>query len=112
MLSNLLNRPCVLHRPTGTVTEDAYGNSTATRVDVATVGELQQRRRDEPEGQGETSESDWVLFLPAGTEVTTADTVTVDPLGDFEFVGQPWPVRNPRTQQESHLECSVKKAGT
>lgn len=112
MISNLLTRPATLHRTTTGGTVDEYGNAVEIVQDVAVLCELQQRRRDEPEGQGETSETDWVLFLPAGTALTTADTVTVEPLGTFEVVGDPWPARNPRTQQESHLECSVRKAGT
>lgn len=111
MISNLLTRPATLHRTTTGGTVDEYGNAVEVTEDVAVLCELQQRRRDEPDAQGELSVTDWVLFLPAGTEVSTADTVTVEPIGDFEIVGDSWPVRNPRTQQDSHVEASVKRAG-
>lgn len=112
MLSALINRPATLVIRVDSGEVDDYGNAVLSETTVETVAELQQRRRDEPEGQGETSETDWVLFLPAGTALTTADTVTVEPLGTFEVVGDPWPARNPRTRVESHVECSVRKAGT
>ena len=79
---------------------------TETLVDV--VGELQQQRRIEPGEDGELSDTGWVLFLPAGTDVATGDAVICD--GQvYELVGDPWQARNPRTHQASHIECSVRR---
>jgi hypothetical protein len=106
----LLTRPCTLHRTTSGETVDEYGNAVEIVEDVAVLCELQPRSRKEPDAQGELSQTDWLLILPAGTEVSTADTVTVD--GEtFEMVGDSGPWRNPRTGVASHVEASVRKAG-
>jgi hypothetical protein len=109
MLSDLITRPCTLNRATGTKTKDRYGNKRAASETVETVCELQQRRRTEDPEQGELSDTVWDLFLPAGTELTTADSVTVDGV-TYQLVGDPWPVRNPATQQDSHVEATVRRA--
>lgn len=75
---------------------------------VETHCELQQRGRSEPGSAGELSIGDWVAFFPAGTELTTGDTVTVDGQ-DYEVAGDPWHARNPRTQTASHVEASLKR---
>lgn len=81
-----------------------------TETLVTVLGELQQARRDEPAAAGELSDTRWVLFLPAGTDVATGDAVIAD--GQlYELVGDPWQARNPRTQQPSHIECSVRRTG-
>lgn len=109
MLSNLLNRACTVKRPTGSETEDKYGKKRNALQETETVCDLQQSRRDEQDDQGELSDTVWNLYLPAGTELTTADKVEVDGV-DYEVVGDPWPARNPRTQLESHVEATVRRA--
>lgn len=110
MIANLLTRPATLHRTTGGETVDEYGDQVQTVENVAVLCELQPRSRKEPDAQGELSQTDWLLILPAGIEVSTADTVTVD--GEtYEMVGDPGPWRNPRTGIASHVEASVRKAG-
>ena len=75
---------------------------------VETVGELQQTQRTEPGDAGETSDTRWLLVLPAGTVVNTGDAVIVD--GEvYEVVGAPWPARNPRLGVASHIEASVRR---
>ncbi len=73
------------------------------------VCEVQQRQRNEDADQGEMSESDWLGIFPVGTELTTADAISVEGLGEFELVGAPWPARNPRTQLASHVEATLRR---
>lgn len=110
-VATLMNRPCTITlRSTGT-TEDDYGNLIDDEEFVDTVCEIQQKTRDEPEALGETSVTLWDAFFPAGTVTDTAASVDVEGLGVFEFVGDSWPVRNPRTQIESHVQATVKRVG-
>lgn len=111
MLSALLNRPCTITRKLPGSTTDAYGNENPVTQTVTTVCELQQERHlsdAEPAGQGELSDTKWLLVLPATTTIRTGDTVTVDGLR-FEMFGDPWHARNPRTGVESHVECTVRR---
>jgi len=108
-LSSLLNRDCVvLHRVDSG--EDEYGNPISEDTELATVCELQQRRSEEPGAVGERAVTDWVIFLPAGTPIATADAVTVDE-HRLEVIGDPWEVRNPRTRHDSHVELVARTAG-
>jgi hypothetical protein len=108
MLSKLLNRTVTITQRSASDETDEYGDEIPTEETVATVGELQQQRRDEQDLQGETSETFWLLILPAGTDITTGDSVEVD--GHvYEMVGEPWKARNPRTRAESHIECTLRR---
>jgi hypothetical protein len=69
----------------------------------------QRSRSETKDGQGEVQQEDWLVILPAGTTVNGLDKITVGTLV-LEVVGPPWPVRNPRTQSESHVECNARKA--
>lgn len=109
-IAALINRPCVLLRRQDTGTIDDDGMPVTTTTEVATVCELQQVQRSEPPGLDETSSTLWAVFLPAGTQLTTADAIEVE--GQvFELVGEPWAVRNPRTGAESHVEATCKRVG-
>lgn len=108
-LTSLINRPCLLIRRSESGDTDDYGNDIATETIVATVCEIQQIRRTEPATEGELSQGDWVAFFLPGTALDTSDAIEVDGLGTFELVGGPWVVRNPRTQQESHVEASLRR---
>lgn len=110
-LSDLINRPCTINSRTASVEIDESGDETYTSTTVETVCEIQQRRRDEPDAQGEFSDTDWLGIFPAGTALDTSDTVSVDD-ATFEVVGDPWPARNPRTRTVSHVEASLRKAGS
>jgi len=69
---------------------DDYGNSVLGEpVEVETTCALQQRDRDEPAGEGETSVTEWNLFLPYGTDINTGDAVRVKGRV-YELVGDPW----------------------
>lgn len=107
MIDALLTRPVtiVTRADSGT---DELGNVTFTDTETVTVGELQQRRRSETPDGG-LAETSWTLFLPAGTAIGANDRVQVD--GDtFEVDGDPWPVRNPRSGADSHVEATLRRA--
>lgn len=109
-LEQLLNRPCTLLLRDSTGDKDDYGNEkTGDPTEVETVCELQQQRRDEQDDQGETSDTTWLVILPAGTEIDTGDAIQIDGYV-YELVGAPWRARNPRTQAESHVEATARRA--
>jgi hypothetical protein len=110
MLATLINRPCKLIRRSESGTTDDYGNDIPSEIVVDTVCELQQRRRDEPSDQGELSDTVWDAFFLPTEDVRTDDALVVDG-GLYEFVGDPWTVRNPRTAADSHIEATARRAG-
>lgn len=87
---------------------DEFGNVVPVETLVSIVGELQQTRADEPLEDGETSDTRWTLFVPAGTPLATGDAVIVANQV-YELIGDPWQARNPRTRQESHIECRLRR---
>ena len=109
-VTDLMTRAVTIVREYESGEADDYGNMVPARTLVQTVGELQQRGRDEPGDQGEMSRTDWLLFLPAETVIDTADRVIVDGAG-FEVVGDPWHVRNPRLAALSHVEATLRRTG-
>jgi hypothetical protein len=108
VISRLISRPCTLIlRRDGDAT-DEFGNPIAEETEVETVCELQQRRRDERIGAGETSDTFWALYLRPGEDLRTSDAVEVD--GEvYELVGEPWTVRNSRTGATSHVQATVRR---
>lgn len=107
----MINRPCVLVLRDKTGEEDDFSNEAPDETEVESFCEIQQVDRSEPGDQGELSDTLWNGYFPAGTDLSTADAVRVPDLGEFELVGAPWPVRNRRTQQESHVEASLRRTG-
>jgi hypothetical protein len=109
MLSQLLNTPCVITRNLPGSTEDEFGNEIPQTDEIETVCELQQQQRSEPGNEGELSVTTWLLVLPAGTVLRTSDKIEIG--GDvYEVEGDPWAVRNPRTQTDSHVEATVTRS--
>lgn len=110
MINQLMNTPTTILRRSASG-EDAYGNETETVEEIETVSEVQKQQRadEEPGDEGEMSDTKWVGFFPAGTELQTADAVRVEGIGVLELVGDPWAVRNPRTQTISHLEVPLRR---
>lgn len=107
-LAALLNRSLTIVRRSASGDTDDFGNDIPTETLVQAVGELQQRQRAEPGAEGELSDTQWALFLPAGTDITTGDAIVCD--GEiYELIGDPWQARNPRTQQQSHIECTLRR---
>lgn len=109
MLSQLINRDCTIIRRLESSTTDAHGNEVPEEDLVTTVCEVQQQQRQEQGLAGELSDTRWLGFFLPGVELRTGDAVDVDGLGTFELVGDPWPARNPRTQQESHVEATLRR---
>lgn len=108
-LAGLLNQTCTITTRTDAATKDRYGNPDQTEATVSTVCYAEQRQRTEASGEGLVAIEEWLVMLPVGTTVDAADKITVGTLA-LEVVGPPWPVRNPRTQSTSHLECTCRKA--
>lgn len=104
MLADLMNRTCSVVRRYPSGTEDDYGNEIPGETTTVTVCEFQQRQRSEDEEV--VSEEQWLVILPAATNIDTADVLIVDEV-EYELVGQPWPARNPRTKEVSHIEATV-----
>lgn len=97
MIDHLLNRTATVRRATGAT------------FDVRCA--LQQTRRGEEDGHGPFSVTEWRLFLPVGTALTTADEVEID--GEtFQVFGQPWVVHNEATGIAHHIEATLKVTGS
>lgn len=107
-LPGLINRECSIIRRRPGTTDDGYGNEIPEETVVASVCEIQQRRRDEPGDAGEVSETDWIGFFLPDESLRTADAIAVDG-EEYEVVGDPWRARNPRTREFSHVEASLKR---
>lgn len=109
-VGSLINRSATLLRREPSGETDEFGNPIETVSETEILCELQQRQRDEEDDQGEFSESLWNLFLPAGTALDTGDAIVVDG-AKYELVGEPWETRNPRSQQFSHVQATVRRTG-
>jgi hypothetical protein len=77
---------------------------------VDTVCEIQQKARSES-AEGEPASADWLGVFLAGTAIDSDDKVEVDGIGRFEVIGAPCHARNPRTQQPSHIEATLRRTG-
>lgn len=93
----------------GTV-ESRYGDdvkdwSGTTRTEVK--GWVAQRARDEVVDGREAQVHDYVVFLPAGTDVTGLDRVEWDDL-TFEVVGPPNRAWSAKARGEHHVELDVR----
>lgn len=88
--------------------EDALGNPVLGEpVEVETTCAFQQRDREEPAGEGETSVAEWNLFLPYGTEINTGDAVRVKGR-TYELVGDPWEAEE-GSRSLWHVAATVKR---
>lgn len=105
-LANRLKRQVTIQHHAESGNLDVYGSDISSVIEIQTVGELQQRSRDEAEGA--ISQTNWVLFLPPATAIDTNDVVTVD--GEsYEVTGDPWQAFNPRTGEFEHVEASLRR---
>lgn len=87
---------------------DDYGNAVMTETLVETTGALQQIRRDEPEAQGETSDTRWLLAMPYGTPITTGDAIIYR--GQvYELVGDPWNADDIGSEAVWHVEGTCRR---
>jgi hypothetical protein len=108
MLSKLINRPCTLIQKADSDETDSHGNPVRTETSIDAVCELQQAQSVEPGGAGESAATTFNAFFLPGIEPNTGDALIVDG-HTYEFVGEPWVARNPRTQITSHVQATVKR---
>lgn len=106
-LSELLNKPCTIVSRSDEGDIDAYGVEIPTETETATVCELQQERRDEPDDAGELSITTWMLFLPHNTRFKTGDAVIVGTY-TYEAVGDSWNAEQGSVDMW-HVEARVKR---
>lgn len=106
-IDSLLTRTVTLRRRSGTVTTDRYGNESKAPVETEVQAEIQQRQRSEND---ELGTGEWLGIFPAGTDLTTADSIDDPRLGRFELDGPPWPVADPfDAGREHHVEVTLKQ---
>lgn len=103
LLTDLMNLPCLIVNRTSDGL-DEFGNDVSSEATVETVCELQQRQRGE-DGE-ELATGSFLLVVPSGTVLGSADSVVVEDV-EYEVSGEPWIVRNPRTHLPSHVEATV-----
>lgn len=96
------------HKSESNETDD-YGNEIPKAAETTTVCEIQQQQRSETASEGELSDTRWLGFFPADTELDTGDVVATDGIGTLELIGAPWPVRDPEDQTVSHLEATLRR---
>lgn len=109
LIDEMLNIPCTIIRRTPAAETGRYGRQIVEESQHGTVCYVEQRRRDEPEGQGELSSEDWFgAFLPT-EKIFAGDAVVVTGFGEFEVVGDPGPFWDVDEQRVSHLEASLKQ---
>jgi hypothetical protein len=109
-LPHLLTRTAWLIRRTDSGDTDDYGNDIPDEIQFEERCEVQQDRRTE-QPEGAPAKTDWLGFFPADTDLDASDAVVVDGLAEFEVVGEPWTVRNPRTRVPSHVEATLRRVG-
>lgn len=112
MIENLLNTPCtIVFNSRAETTEDDYGNEIPTDPpQVETTCYLEPQRRDEPETQGELSETWWLGVFRREDEFTTADQVISEDFGTFEAIGDPGPFIDPLGNPGAdHVEATLKR---
>ena len=88
---------------------DVYGNVEPTEVETTVRYELQQQRRDEAGDPDNWQIGAWSLYLPSGTAVTGWDRFIDDQNDEYELVGPPERKWNPRGQQFSHVQATVRR---
>lgn len=107
LLTDLMNLPCLIVNRTSDGLDD-FGNDVSSEATVETVCELQQRQRERQRGEDgeELATGSFLLVVPSGTVLGSADSVVVEGV-EYEVSGEPWIVRNPRTHLPSHVEATV-----
>lgn len=117
MLSQLLTQTALVTRRLPSSVVDDYGNEVPDEETYESPCLLQQgagsagragSSRTEPDAAGEMAAGRWLLYLPAGLTITTADTVQVDGLV-YEVTGDPEHVFNPRLRTDSHIEVTLER---
>lgn len=91
-------------------TRDKYGDQEFSETSTTVRGYVEQRQRSEQGADDAVERTEWLLMVPADTSIDADARVEVDGV-QFEVVGPPWPVRNPRTRVTSHLEATLVATG-
>lgn len=110
MLSELINQTCWIVTRPGSGDGDSYYGAEADETAataVETVCEIQQRRRDEPNAEGELSKTDWLGIFPLDVVLKSSSAVVTEDRGTFELEGDPWKVWDPFAQQYDHVEADL-----
>jgi len=108
-IAQLINRPCTIRRRVEGGVKDDLGNSNPGVVEVETVCELQQETGFRKEGEGELSDTRWVVYLLPDAEIGSGDSIEVEGDGTFQVLGEPWKARNPRTGQYSYIRAAARR---
>lgn len=107
MIGRYLNQPVTVY-PAVTSTDEYHNEVVAVGAGVPTRGLLQQASTTEYTTDRDTTVTQWVLFLPAGTPIGPQSQVTYDGQ-TFQVDGQPERVWNPRTATVSHIEAKLRE---
>lgn len=92
-------------------TESRYGDSVkdwASSTSTTSKGWVSQRAREEVLDGREAQTTEWVLFLPAGTDVTGLDRVEWEGL-TFEVDGPANDAWSPRMNAVHHIEINLRR---
>jgi hypothetical protein len=107
MMSQIATITTVANSDTET---DRYGNpDEVTSTDEWRCLVSQHRSPAEALVDQDVLQADWLLCLEAAAPVTGYDRVTVDGI-EYEVVGPPWLVQNPRTRSTDHVEALLRRA--
>lgn len=110
---SLMTRPCVIRwiDQTGT---DVHGDPITTTVETPAMCELQQSQSTELRDGQLVSVTAWNLYLPTdldipiGQSLDSADEIVVDGR-TYTLDGDPWIVRDPTIEVDSHIEVKVRR---
>lgn len=98
-----------LTRVAQTGTEDRYGDPTEETETETVKCWLYQTDQSEATAESNSQLAGADLWLPAGTDPTGLDRITVDGT-IWQFIGPPVKAMNPRTGVVSHIETKVRTA--
>jgi len=88
-------------------TLDEYGNEIATETNVTVDAYLQQLAGSEREGY--VPEATDLLIVPAGTAIQANDLVYDVASHEYQVLGPPASVWNPRSRQVHHIEATLRR---
>lgn len=90
--------------------EDEHGNPTWTTLPTAVQGFASELVTGEAQ-EGAVLEGSMRLYLAADSPITGWDSCTFDGY-DWEVIGLPWKVFNPRTAEVHHVEADIRRGNT
>lgn len=86
---------------------DEYGNIVTSATTSTTRCYMAQQSRTEV-GLDNIERERWATYFPADTALDANDRVVVE-AGEYEVIGQPWPVVHPATGFVDHLEATLER---